>query len=164
MQKAVLQCRKLFSNNFSREIFRNFIAPMTGNMNLTNAAKGENKTITIVTGNANKLKEIKEILGESFPYEVKFEQWCLNIISISKIVLISYHHLQLVINGADLPEYQGEADTVSQLKCRSAYEIIKGPVIVEDTCLCFTALNGLPGPYIKWFLNAIGGRHLFYLD
>lgn len=27
--------------------------------------------ITIVTGNANKLKEIKTILGESFPYEVR---------------------------------------------------------------------------------------------
>ncbi|XP_021260745.1 inosine triphosphate pyrophosphatase isoform X3 [Numida meleagris] len=25
---------------------------------------------------------------------------------------------------------------------------IRGPVIVEDTCLCFNALGGLPGPYI----------------
>lgn len=23
-----------------------------------------------------------------------------------------------------------------------------GPVLVEDTCLCFNALNGLPGPYV----------------
>jgi len=98
---------------------------------------GESKkgTITIVTGNANKLREIKEILGEQFPYE-------------------------LVINGADLPEYQGEADTVSTLKCKSAFEIIKGPVIVEDTCLCFNALKGLPGPYIKWFLQSIGSEGL----
>lgn len=29
------------------------------------------KVITIVTGNANKLKEINTILGESFPYEVR---------------------------------------------------------------------------------------------
>ena len=29
-------------------------------------------------------------------------------------------------------------------------------MIVEDTCLCFTALGGLPGPYIKWFLKELG--------
>jgi inosine/xanthosine triphosphate pyrophosphatase family protein len=23
--------------------------------------------------------------------------------------------------------------------------------VVEDTSLCFNALNGLPGPYIKWW-------------
>lgn len=28
--------------------------------------------------------------------------------------------------------------------------------MVEDTCLCFNALNGMPGPYIKWFLQAVG--------
>lgn len=28
-------------------------------------------------------------------------------------------------------------------------------VMVEDTCLCFNAYKGLPGPYIKWFL--VGG-------
>ena len=25
--------------------------------------------------------------------------------------------------------------------------------MVEDTCLCFNALKGLPGPYIKHFLE-----------
>ena len=29
-------------------------------------------------------------------------------------------------------------------------------VLVEDTSLHFNALNGLPGPYIKWFLDKIG--------
>lgn len=28
--------------------------------------------------------------------------------------------------------------------------------LVEDTSLCFNALKGLPGPYIKWFLDKIG--------
>jgi inosine/xanthosine triphosphate pyrophosphatase family protein len=28
--------------------------------------------------------------------------------------------------------------------------------MVEDTCLCFNALQGLPGPYIKWFLQKLG--------
>ena len=25
---------------------------------------------------------------------------------------------------------------------------VQGPVLVEDTCLCFNALGGLPGPYM----------------
>ena len=29
-------------------------------------------------------------------------------------------------------------------------------MIIEDTCLCFNALGGMPGPYIKWFLSALG--------
>lgn len=38
---------------------------------------------------------------------------------------------------------------------------MKAPVIVEDTCLCFNALGGLPGPYIKWFLKKVGPEGLF---
>ena len=26
---------------------------------------------------------------------------------------------------------------------------------MEDTCLCFNALQELPGPYIKWFLKKL---------
>ncbi|AQL02123.1 Inosine triphosphate pyrophosphatase [Zea mays] len=37
---------------------------------------------------------------------------------------------------------------------------VNGPVLVEDTCLCFNALKGLPGPYIKWFLEKIGHEGL----
>ena len=29
-------------------------------------------------------------------------------------------------------------------------------VMVEDTCLCFNAMHGLPGPYCKWFLQKLG--------
>ena len=29
-------------------------------------------------------------------------------------------------------------------------------VMVEDTCLCYNALGGLPGPYCKWFLQKLG--------
>ncbi|KND88998.1 Inosine triphosphate pyrophosphatase [Tolypocladium ophioglossoides CBS 100239] len=35
-------------------------------------------------------------------------------------------------------------------------DLIKGPVLVEDTCLCFNALKELPGPYIKWFFEKLG--------
>ena len=34
-------------------------------------------------------------------------------------------------------------------------------MIIEDTSLCFNALNGLPGPYIKSFLDGVGREGLF---
>lgn len=41
--------------------------------------------------------------------------------------------------------------------------IVDGPVIVEDTCLCYNALQGLPGPYIKWFMEKLGNEGLVRL-
>ncbi|KAH3683558.1 hypothetical protein WICPIJ_005470, partial [Wickerhamomyces pijperi] len=35
-------------------------------------------------------------------------------------------------------------------------QLIKGPVLVEDTCLGYNALQNLPGPYIKWFHQKLG--------
>ncbi|KAA0146554.1 hypothetical protein FNF27_07590 [Cafeteria roenbergensis] len=87
--------------------------------------------ITFVTGNANKLREVKTILGDGFPFEV-------------------------TSRGVDLPELQGEPDEVAREKCRLASESVKGPVMVEDVSLCFNALGGLPGVYIKWFLQKLG--------
>ena len=40
---------------------------------------------------------------------------------------------------------------------------IGGPVITEDTALCFEAMNGLPGPYIKFFLRELGHEGTFVL-
>lgn len=45
-------------------------------------------------------------------------------------------------------------------KCELAAKEVKGPVVIEDTCLCFNALGGMPGPYIKWFLQKIGPEGL----
>jgi inosine triphosphate pyrophosphatase len=45
---------------------------------------------------------------------------------------------------------------VATEKSKLAVQHIKGPCLVEDTSLCFNALGGLPGPYIKWFLSKIG--------
>ena len=56
----------------------------------------------------------------------------------------------------DLPEFQGEPDEVAREKCKLAAERLKCPVVTEDTSLCFNALGGLPGPYIKWFLKKLG--------
>jgi non-canonical purine NTP pyrophosphatase (RdgB/HAM1 family) len=41
-------------------------------------------------------------------------------------------------------------------KAKSAYTIVGQPVLVEDIALTFKAMNGLPGPLIKWFLGALG--------
>ena len=35
------------------------------------------------------------------------------------------------------------------------------PVLVEDVSLCFNAYKGLPGPYIKPFLDSIGTAGLY---
>ncbi|XP_018422338.1 PREDICTED: inosine triphosphate pyrophosphatase isoform X1 [Nanorana parkeri] len=88
------------------------------------------RSIVFVTGNAKKLEEVVQILGDKFP-------------------------CKLVAKKIDLPEYQGEPDEISIQKCKEAAKEIQGPVIVEDTCLCFNALGGLPGPYIKWFLEKL---------
>eukprot|EP00267_Zea_mays_P051532 XP_020404493.1 inosine triphosphate pyrophosphatase [Zea mays] len=49
---------------------------------------------------------------------------------------------------------------ISKEKARIAASQVNGPVLVEDACLCFNALKGLPGPYIKWFLEKIGHEGL----
>ncbi|CAO2578773.1 Inosine triphosphate pyrophosphatase [Lemmus lemmus] len=69
----------------------------------------------------------------------------------------------LVAQKIDLPEYQGEPDEISIQKCREAARQVQGPVLVEDTCLCFNALGGLPGPYIKWFLEKLKPEGLHQL-
>ncbi|CAM9980810.1 unnamed protein product [Phaeothamnion confervicola] len=91
--------------------------------------------VTFVTGNVKKLEEVRAILGTSLPVE-------------------------LTSRKIDLPELQGETTEVSAEKCRLAAAAVGGPVMVEDTALCFNALNGLPGPYIKWFLQKTGHEGL----
>lgn len=56
----------------------------------------------------------------------------------------------------DLPELQGEPEEIAKEKCRLAAKELGRPVMVEDTCLCFNAYGGLPGPYVKWFLQKVG--------
>ncbi|CEH17746.1 inosine triphosphate pyrophosphatase [Ceraceosorus bombacis] len=89
--------------------------------------------LTFVTGNANKLKEVRAILASapSFPFE-------------------------LVNRDLDTIEVQGTTQDVARAKCSEAAKIIQGPVITEDTALGFSALKDLPGAYIKDFLKALG--------
>lgn len=43
-------------------------------------------------------------------------------------------------------------------KLEQAYAVCRQPVIVEDVSLMFHALGGLPGPYIKWFMDLAGSQ------
>ena len=56
-----------------------------------------------------------------------------------------------ILDLKDLPEVQGEdAKQIAKEKCKMAWERAGGgAVMVEDTSLCFNAMGGLPGPYIK---------------
>ncbi len=89
-------------------------------------------TLYFITGNPNKLKEVRAILGDVI-------------------------HLDL-----NLAEIQSsDPEEVIRAKLESAIIHHKGPLIVEDTSLHMDCLNGLPGPLIKWFMNHGGAPHLF---
>ncbi|KAG8532010.1 uncharacterized protein KY384_003646 [Bacidia gigantensis] len=109
------------------------------------------KELHFITGNKNKLAEVQSILGDVVPLKSQ------------SLVLV---------------ETQGTIEDISKDKCRRAADEVEGrtrqalhstdlipiqvggPVLTEDTCLCFKALKDLPGPYIKWFLQALGHEGL----
>lgn len=91
------------------------------------------KPISFITGNAKKLEEVIAILGKEFPRE-------------------------LISRKIDLPELQGDMDDISIKKCKEAAKYAQGPVIVEDTCLCFKALGDLPG--IAFIIHIIGNHFI----
>jgi inosine triphosphate pyrophosphatase len=59
-----------------------------------------------------------------------------------------------------VPELQGDPLSIARTKVLAASAQVSGPVLTEDTSLCFNALGGLPGPYIKWFLERTGHEGL----
>lgn len=71
--------------------------------------------------------------------------------------------LQFNNKSLNLPEFQGEPEFIAKEKVKLAAKEINGPAIVEDVSLCFNALKGLPGPYIKDFLEKLGPEGLYQL-
>lgn len=69
--------------------------------------------------------------------------------------------IELKKQHMDLLEIQGTRHEIALFKCRQAAELVKGPVITEDTSLGFNAFKGLPGPYIKYFLESVGVDGLY---
>ncbi|KAG9258332.1 inosine triphosphate pyrophosphatase-like protein [Emericellopsis atlantica] len=86
--------------------------------------------LNFITGNANKLREVKFVLDPA--------------------------GIEVRSQSIDIEEVQGTVEEVTKSKCKKAAETVNGPVLVEDTALCYKALGDLPGPYIKWFMTAVG--------
>ena len=56
----------------------------------------------------------------------------------------------------DLVEPQSmDIKEIASIKAKQAYDQIRKPVLVEDASLGFESLGGLPGPFIKWFLERL---------
>lgn len=93
--------------------------------------------IYLVTGNANKLAELQAI----FPAQ-----------------------LELGSAQLDIPEIQSiDPRTIVEDKLERAYEALKKPVIVEDVSAELDCLNGLPGPFIRYFEQKLGKYALWEL-
>ncbi len=84
-----------------------------------------------ITGNEDKYREVKELLG------VEFERV-----------------------KVDLPELQGTPEEISTEKAKIACAQVGEACFVDDTSLCFDEWGGLPGPYIKHFLDMMGKEKL----
>ncbi|MCA9488110.1 MAG: non-canonical purine NTP pyrophosphatase [Nanoarchaeota archaeon] len=83
-------------------------------------------TLKFITGNPNKFREAKQILG-----------------NVEKIAM-------------ELPEIQEiNAKKIIEYKLQEAMKTQKGEFFCEDTSLYINSLNGLPGPLIKWFLESM---------
>jgi non-canonical purine NTP pyrophosphatase (RdgB/HAM1 family) len=83
--------------------------------------------IKFITGNQNKADYLAKYLG------------------------VPIDHVRL-----DLDEIQSlNLNEIVEHKVRQAYEKTGEPVIVEDVSLEFDALGGLPGPFIKFFMEKV---------
>ena len=92
--------------------------------------KGENKMqkILVITGNQGKANEISAITG-----------------------------LTVEAKKLELPEIQSlSVEEVAKEKAKTAYEIVRQPILVDDTGMSIEVLNGLPGALIVWFLDSLG--------
>ena len=117
-------------------LFQNtFIVPSSRSLVCFDNMSSERPALTFVTGNKKKLEEVRYILNSNskhLPFDITNQK-------------------------IDLPELQGDDPVeIAKEKCKLAAEQVQGPCFTEDTSLCFHALNGLPGPYIKWFLEKCG--------
>ena len=96
--------------------------------------------INFVSGNQGKVREISNIIKKS---------------------LLNIEIRQLDI---DLPEYQGDSEFIVMKKLKEARKNagnIEGAILVEDSSLLLNAYSGLPGPYIKYFLKAVGPEGIY---
>ncbi len=75
--------------------------------------------------------------------------------------LSDYFHAPIEHRKLDLVEIQSlDLEEIVRDKAERAFTIVNGPVLVEDVSLGFTAMSGLPGPLIKWFLESLSNEGL----
>jgi inosine triphosphate pyrophosphatase len=91
--------------------------------------------ITFVTGNIKKLTELTAVL----PAELDITHQKLDLDEIQSL---------------DLHE-------IIAHKLRQAYAAVHGPVMVEDISAGLASLNGLPGPFIKFYHQKLGEDALY---
>lgn len=95
-------------------------------------------TISYVTGNENKLREVQKV----FP-----------------------KHIDLEMVRIDLDELQTlDSHELIRHKMRRAHAQVKKPVIVEDVSAELDCLNGLPGTFVKFFELRLGSDALYKLS
>lgn len=114
---------------------------------MTTTPQDPNKTILFLTSNANKLREVSAILADVLP-----AGWAL------------------ASRRLDLDEVQSaDPVEVADKKAQAAARVLRAEpapprfVMVEDTCLGFDALGGLPGPFVRFFLEKLGAPGLHRL-
>jgi non-canonical purine NTP pyrophosphatase, rdgB/HAM1 family len=94
--------------------------------------------IVFVTGNAGKFAEIKEIL---------------NSVGIEAIQ-----------NKGDYPEIQAdELEPIAAASARAAADDLGIPVLVDDSGIFISALNGFPGPYSRFVEDHLGNPRILKL-
>lgn len=95
------------------------------------------KEILLVTGNQHKLQEWQRIMAGR--------------VALSSIDI-------------DLDELQSDdPEEILTDKVKRAYEHTQKPVVVEDVSAGLDALDGLPGPFIKFFIKRLGQDALYTL-
>lgn len=94
--------------------------------------------ITLVTGNPNKLRELSDLA----PAALGFTSAALDLEEIQSLDL----------------------HVILRHKLRQAYAHVGSPVIVEDVAAELASLNGLPGPFVKFFEQQLGRGALYKLS
>ena len=64
-------------------------------------------------------------------------------------------------HALDLPERQSlDLAAILKAKAEAAFAALRRPVLVEDVSFEIAAMNGFPGPLVKWMLAALGAEGL----
>lgn len=88
------------------------------------------KDLVVISSNQGKIDEINSILGTDHK-----------------------------VSGIEVPEIQSmDLDEVITNKAKAAYSKIKKPVLVTDVSLEIEGLKGLPGPFVKYFIQTLGAE------